>query len=257
MTLSDTGWHSQALQQALDPRWPGFAVEVVQDLDSTNAELMSRARAGHHEPILLVAKHQSAGQGRLGRRWHSGNGSLTFSLGMPLTPKDWSGLSLAVGLSVAQSLHPDIMLKWPNDLWWNKRKLAGILIETTDRGLLSEKASRYVVIGIGLNIGCVAVPGLSIEPAWLNEFLPTMGAEQALACMVGPLMDTLLTFEQQGFAPFQTAYHARDALTQLTVTLSDGVQGVALGVDGVGALQVQTAQGLRRITSTEVSLHSL
>ena len=98
---------------------------------------MRRARAGRLEPVLLVAETQTAGRGRLGRQWHSGARAgevLTFSLGMPLRMADWSGLSLAVGVSVAQSLHPSLQLKWPNDVWLQERKLAGILIETDPAG---------------------------------------------------------------------------------------------------------------------------
>ncbi len=268
MTWSDaTLLPSHAIPIAVASRWPDMAIEVVPTLDSTNAELMRRARSGHHDPVLLVARHQSAGRGRLGRPWHSGEDSLTFSLGLPFAPSEASGLSLTVGLSLAQSLHPDIMLKWPNDVWWHGRKLAGVLIETTSQNLphnhspsisqptscLKVPSSRYMVMGIGLNIGCVQVPGSSTEPAWLGEILPTMSAAQALACTVGPLMQTLLVFEQYGFAPFQTAFHARDALVNRPVTLSHGVVGIALGVDGSGALRVKTAHGIERVTSTEVS----
>jgi len=73
---------------------PGFAVEVLAQIDSTNSELMRRARAGRLEPVLLVAEQQTAGRGRLGRQWFSEQ-ALTFSIGMPLSPQDWSGLSLA------------------------------------------------------------------------------------------------------------------------------------------------------------------
>ena len=87
------------------PLLPGFTVEVVPEVDSTNSELMRRARAGRTEPVLLVAERQSAGRGRLGRSWNSKQGdSLMFSLGLPLAPADWSGLSLAVGVSLAESL---------------------------------------------------------------------------------------------------------------------------------------------------------
>jgi BirA family transcriptional regulator, biotin operon repressor / biotin---[acetyl-CoA-carboxylase] ligase len=108
MTLSDTEWHSHALQQALAPQWPGFTVEVVQDIDSTNAELMSRARAGHHEPILLVAKHQSAGQGRLGRRWYSGNGSLTFPIDSPRLVRVIAGCGLERSAKPASRHHAEV-----------------------------------------------------------------------------------------------------------------------------------------------------
>lgn len=256
-----TPWPSEAIWQAIAPHLPGFTVEVVPEIDSTNAELMRRLRAGVMDPVLLIAEHQTAGRGRLARPWHSspgtshtpGPGSLTFSLGLPLAPKDWSGLSLAVGLSLAQSLHPDIRLKWPNDLWWQHRKLAGILIETANQGG-GPPGSRGVVIGIGINIQRPSVSGLATEPAGLVELLPGIDAGQALVKLMAPLVQTLLAFEQQGFGPFQAAFNARDALARLPVTLSDGLQGVAAGVDPVGALRVETAQGVQRVTSAEVSV---
>ncbi len=255
------GGAAEAIWQAVVSLLPGFTVEVLPHIDSTNSELMRRARAGHSEPVLLVAEQQTAGRGRLGRQWHSSlaahnaqAASLTFSLGLPLAPKDWSGLSLAVGLSVAQSLHPDIELKWPNDLWWHGRKLAGILIETTSVAGATDPRSRYVVIGVGLNIQSPALDGLSTAPVGLDALLAQMNAAQALALIAPPLVRTVQAFEQHGFAPFQAAFNARDALAQVAVTLSDGMQGVALGVDALGALQVQTAQALQRVTSSEVSV---
>jgi BirA family biotin operon repressor/biotin-[acetyl-CoA-carboxylase] ligase len=161
---------------------------------------------------------------------------------------------LAVGVSLAHSLHPDIRLKWPNDLWWQGRKLAGILIETANAGAGGLPGSRYVVIGIGLNIQRPTVAGLSTEPCGMVELQSGISAAQALALIVEPLMETLRTFEQQGFAAFQEPFNARDALAQVPVSVSDGTQGVARGVDSVGALQVQTAQGLVRVTSAEVSV---
>jgi len=251
-------WPAEAIWEAVAPALPGFTVEVLAEVDSTNSELMRRARAGRTEPVLLVAEQQTAGRGRMGRQWHSGGPSgsapkaLTFSLGLNLAPADWSGLSLAVGLSVAQSLHPDIRLKWPNDLWWHDRKLAGILIETANWGEAS--AGRYVVIGVGLNLQTPDATGLSTAPVGLRELLPEMDAAQALLRIAAPLVQAVQRFEAHGFAPFQTAFNARDALAQLPVTLSDGLHGVAQGVDSSGALRVATAQGVQRITSAEVSV---
>jgi len=263
MSLPDiTPWPSEAVWQAVAPLLPGFSVEVVPEIDSTNAELMRRLRADCADPVLLVAEHQTAGRGRMARPWHDspgkagspGPGTLMFSLGLPLAPKDWSGLSLAVGWSLANSLHPDIRLKWPNDLWWQGRKLAGVLIETANVKNPVKAGSRYVVIGVGLNILRPEVAGLSTEPAGLTELLPGISAMHALAQVVAPLIETLLGFEQQGFAPFQERFNTRDALAQTPVDLSDGQHGVALGVDPVGALQLQTPQGLLRVTSAEVSV---
>ncbi|MDP3192181.1 biotin--[acetyl-CoA-carboxylase] ligase [Rhodoferax sp.] len=252
-------WPAEAIWEAVAPALPGFTVEILPEVDSTNSELMRRARAGRLEPVLLVAEQQTAGRGRMGRQWHSGaqaagqrGQALTFSLGLNLAPADWSGLSLAVGLSVAQSLHPDIRLKWPNDLWWHDRKLAGILIETANWGELS--ASRYVVIGVGINLATPDATGLSTPPVGLRELLPEVDAAQALFSIAAPLVQTVQRFEAHGFAPFQQAFNARDALAQLPLTLSDGVHGVAQGVDAAGALLVATAQGMQRVTSSEVSV---
>lgn len=263
---------AEAVWQAIEPALPGFTVEVLPEIDSTNSELMRRARAGREEPVLLLAHKQTAGRGRLGRQWVSEataptlaaasvpssasvplpSTSLTFSLGLPLAPYDWSGLSLAVGLSVARSLHPDIRLKWPNDLWLHGRKLGGILIETVSMG--PGTASRYVVLGIGLNLQAPAAAGLSTPPAGLAEVWPGVTPAQALVRLAAPLVETLQLFMQQGFAPFQERFHAIDALAGLPVTLSDGTTGVARGVDASGALQVQTEAGWQRVSSAEVSV---
>jgi BirA family transcriptional regulator, biotin operon repressor / biotin---[acetyl-CoA-carboxylase] ligase len=248
---------AHAIELAIAPKLIGFSVEVLASIDSTNSELMRRAREGYAAPVLLVAQSQTAGRGRLGRSWTSRglNASgelpaLTFSLGLPLQMRDWSGLSLAVGLSVASSLHPDIRLKWPNDLWWDDRKLAGILIETAGMA----DAVRYAVIGVGLNITPPDGSGLSTAPAWLQELWPQATAALALERVAESLIDTLLRFTQQGFAPLQTAFAARDALRGRAVSLSDGTTGQAQGVDAAGALLVHTAAGLKKITTAEVSV---
>lgn len=272
-------WPAEAIWEAVAPVLPDFSVEVLPQIDSTNSELMRRARAGRIEPVLLVAESQTAGRGRLGRDWQSGQtgmsaagpphgaraptggsaahaaasvgalSSLTFSLGLPLAPPDWSGLSLAVGVSVAESLHPDIGLKWPNDLWWQDRKLAGILIETAAVG-----AQRYAVIGVGINIAPRDATGLATPPAWLQALEPAIDAPGALARLAAPLVQAVKAFEVMGFAPFQARFAARDALRDRGVTLSDGTVGTAHGVDGTGALLVHTALGMKQITSSEVSV---
>lgn len=248
-------WPSEAIWEAVAPDLPGFTVEVLPQIDSTNTELMRRARAGQLEPTLLVAERQIAGRGRLGRQWHSeatsagSMPSLTFSLGLPLSPADWSGLSLVVGVSVAQSLHPDLRLKWPNDIWLRDRKLAGILIETA-----SFDGVRYAVIGVGINLLSRHAHGLSTPPAWLAELLPELDAARALLQVAVPLVRAVQAFQRQGFAPFQPRFAALDALAGRAVTLSDGTQGTARGVDDTGALLVHTSDGMKTITSSEVSV---
>lgn len=261
--MTATRWPCESLCQVIEPVLPGFAIEVVTEIDSTNAELMRRARSGRLDPVLLVTEHQSAGRGRMGRQWldsHDASGrpgSLMFSLGLTLSPQDWSGLSLAIGLSLANSLHPDISLKWPNDLWWRDRKLAGILVETVNWGGAAAQNSRFVVIGVGLNIACPVATGLSTAPAGLCELLDGVSAGQALERIAAPLVQTLRRFEQSGFGPLRPAFNARDALAGVAISLSDGTQGLAQGVDSQGALLVQTAQGLQCVTNSEVSVRPL
>jgi BirA family biotin operon repressor/biotin-[acetyl-CoA-carboxylase] ligase len=254
-------WPAEAIWEAIAPDLPGFTVEILPEIDSTNTELMRRARAGRFDPVLLVAERQSAGRGRLGRDWHSGADthsassacpSLTFSIGLSLAPHDWSGMSLAVGLSLVESLHPDLHLKWPNDVYFQGRKLAGILIETV--GMAETPGARYAVVGVGINLQARRADGLNTPPAWLQELLPDTEAPDALLQVAAPLIHALKAFERSGFSPFKARFNARDALAGLDVVLSDGMTGRALGVDDVGALQVLGTQGLQKVTSAEVSV---
>jgi len=256
-------WSLPSLIEAVSPVLPGFTAEVLPEVDSTNSELMRRARAGDTRPTLLVAERQTAGRGRRGREWHSAPGdSLTFSLGLPLAPASWSGLSLAVGVAVARALHPDIGLKWPNDLWLQGRKLAGILVETAsvvdrpgaDPGP-DRSPVRYAVVGVGINIA-PRPPGeaLATPPAALRELWPDADAGAALLRVAPPLVSALQAFERLGFPAFHARFDARDLLRDRPVTLSDGTSGTAHGVSEAGALLVHTASGMQAVTSAEVSV---
>lgn len=279
-------WPAEAIWEAVAPVLPGFTVEVLPTIDSSNTELMRRFRgsptiAPQTEPILLVAEQQTAGRGRLGRNWQSQRGdSLTFSLGLPLQPVDWSGLSLVVGISLAESLDPGnklgLGLKWPNDLWLRdaentpnsdkkgERKLVGILVETA-----SLEGLRHVVIGIGINIRAVALaataapspsasnaPG-AMPPGCLQDIYPDTDAASTLLRVLPPLVQAIQAFEQFGFAPFQARFAQRDVLSGRAVRVleaSNTIEGMAYGVSESGALLVHTASGMKEITSSEVSV---
>jgi BirA family biotin operon repressor/biotin-[acetyl-CoA-carboxylase] ligase len=247
-------WHAEAVWEAVEPLLPGFTVEVLPEVASTNTELMQRARAGRTEPTLLVAERQTAGRGRMGRNWASSPGdSLTFSLGLPLAPADWSGLSLAVGVAVAESLHPRIRIKWPNDLWVDDRKLAGILIETA-ASTLDAQGPRFAVIGIGINVRAPRGDAYSTPPFALDELLRDIDAGDALVRIARPLVESVKAFETFGFAPFQVRFDARDLLRDRVVALSDGTSGTAHGTTATGGLLVHTAAGMTTVTSSEVSV---
>jgi BirA family transcriptional regulator, biotin operon repressor / biotin---[acetyl-CoA-carboxylase] ligase len=258
-------WPAEAIWEQIAPILPNFTVEVLPEIDSTNTELMRRAKAGHIEPILLIAEKQTAGRGRLGREWHDlaeridSLPALTFSLGLPLSPLNWSGLSLVVGLSIATSLHADIGLKWPNDLWLCKgngdRKLAGILIETC-----AAEGQRYVVIGVGINIlapsnGFRETPAVLRTPAaWLEELLPTVNAAQALKLIMLRLVRDILQFSESGFAPFQVRFNALDVLKARQVSTNNNIEGLGFGVNQRGEYLVKTQQGQISISSSEISV---
>ncbi|MEJ8812036.1 biotin--[acetyl-CoA-carboxylase] ligase [Variovorax ureilyticus] len=254
-------WFEDEIVKALAPKLPGVSVEIVSEIDSTSSELMRRARDGNHAPVFLVAERQTAGRGRLGRDWQSAQdaqqpASLTFSLGLPLAPRDWSGLSLAVGVSVAESLDPSnaagLGLKWPNDLWVGEHKLGGILIETAL--LQPDAAERYLVIGIGINIGPREAAGMRTPPAWLQQWRPQATPAQVLREIAVPLVENVQLFDARGFIPFAPRFAARDVLRGREVRLSDGTEGRCEGVGWGGELLVQTASGMKTITSAEVSV---
>ena len=280
MSAAPIRWPAEAIWEAVSPLLPGFTVEVLPSVDSTNTELMRRARTGQCDPTLLVAEQQTAGRGRMGRVWQSDVGSsLMMSLGLPLAPLDWSGLSLAVGVSVAESLQPvlpplgagqpaRVGLKWPNDLWLGvvggavgDRKLAGILVETasfvapqTTVGQASASTARYVVVGIGINVLPRSAEGMSMPPGSLQDVEPGLDAPTALLRIVPPLVAMLQSFAGYGFGPMQPRFAARDVLQGRAVTLSDGHTGTAHGVSDDGALLVHTAGGMQAITSSEISV---
>ena len=237
-----------------------WLIESLPEVDSTNSELMRRARLGQTRPTLLSAGLQTAGRGRLGRQWHSAPGEcLMFSVGLELNPVSWSGLSLAVGLSLARTLDPEqhhgLGLKWPNDLWLGPlsqaRKLGGILIETVMiEG--AAKASRYVVIGVGINIHAPQAQGLSMPGVGWAEVQPGTSVAGLLSLLTPPLVHDIQRFEATGFAPLQAAFAKRDLLLGQVLHLSHGVEGVGAGVDAEGVLQIDTDTGRVAVASDEV-----
>jgi BirA family transcriptional regulator, biotin operon repressor / biotin---[acetyl-CoA-carboxylase] ligase len=302
-------WRAEALWQQLEPHLPGLSVEVLARTESTNTVLLERARlgrdrhdapitapgelealrlrrrdtagsdsgpfgrrAGDTQPTLLVAERQTLGRGRQGRTWlASPAASLTFSLGLPLAPRDWSGLSLAVGVTLADALEPPepgrsprLQLKWPNDLWLcngapgQGRKLGGVLIETVAVG-----GQRMVVVGIGLNIAEGAVAAgreLSSGFGWLQEVQRAATAPDTLHRVALPLVKALQQFEREGFAGFSPAYARRDLLRgQCIVTQDAGagggvLEGTAEGVSNSGALLLRVGAALHLVSSGEVSV---
>lgn len=224
----------EALAQVLGAK---LRLRAVAETGSTNSDLLAASRTDPR-PQLLVAQRQTAGRGRHGRSWQSQPGeSLTFSMAWPCTGWALSGLSLAVGTCLAEALDPGgqrLQLKWPNDLWLERRKLGGVLIETLSQG----GAPHAVVVGIGLNL--VAAP-LDVPTAGLCELAPGWTAPLALATVVPPLVDLLARW--QGFTPqWRSAYGRRDGLLGRKVCVGERC-GIADGVSAEGLLQLRNPDG--------------
>jgi BirA family biotin operon repressor/biotin-[acetyl-CoA-carboxylase] ligase len=251
-----------------------FDVDVLPECDSSNSQLLARAETGAASGSVIVAQYQTAGRGRRGRDWHSApDDSLCFSLLWRFSPQtSLAGLSLAVGVALARALESlgasGIGLKWPNDLLFKDRKLAGILIElsSTARHQPTNRPGIAAVIGIGLNLRRPTnLPvELHAQTAALDEIgpltdFPIRGEpHQMLAHLLAHLFDVLNVFAHQGFSALRNDWLQRHAWQGRNVRLltdhAEPLEGLCLGVDGDGALLLETAGGQQRIISGEVSL---
>lgn len=255
---SAPGFDYPALLGLLGAAAARFDVDHLPECDSTNSELLRRAANGAPSGLVVICDRQHAGRGRRGRHWLSAPGdSLTFSvLWRRPERQDLSGLSLVVGLAVAQALEAlditGIGLKWPNDIWRENAKLGGILIETASGG-------ESLVIGIGLN--------LRENPAWTHDAGRAVTSieasghlitrEAVLASVLQRLAAALDQFSGLGFPPFREDWNRRDAFAGKPVELSgdcERIEGLCRGVGDEGALRLETPSGLISFNAGDLSL---
>jgi BirA family biotin operon repressor/biotin-[acetyl-CoA-carboxylase] ligase len=247
----------------------GLAADARAELDSLHVdfETDSTQRQAQRAPPLAhgsrvhFAERQTAGQGRRGRRWHSPlAANLYFSVARRFSGgfAALSGLSLAVGVAVAEALHaagyPQVRLKWPNDLLVDGRKLGGILIELRGEAMGPCDA----VVGVGLNVRMPPVAD-GIDQPWcdLASLAPPPGRNALAARLLEHLLPALARFDRDGLAAFAPRWAAFDALAGRPVRLLQGGQacdGIALGIDAAGALRVRHADGERAWHGGEASL---
>ncbi len=238
-------------------------LEVLVCTDSTNRVLME----GREARALCLAEYQSAGRGRRGRAWVSPFGAnLYFSAAWTFssTPAGLSGLSLAVGIGLAEVLHgfgcTGVGLKWPNDLYWNGKKLGGILIEHA-----GEAGGPWrVVVGVGLNLDMTADQAAAVTQPWtcLAELctaqnLPKPGRNHLAGQCAEAVLRVLERFATEGLAPFRKVWNKLDVALGRSVKLEDGerwYEGQARGIDADGALLVEIKGELKRFVSGELSV---
>lgn len=252
-----------AVLKTIEAEHPHLHLEVHDYLPSTNSYLMQNMQAYHHG-TCVAANLQTEGRGRRGRSWQASLGaSLTFSLlwRFQRGAAALSGLSLAVGIGLVRSLHAlgikDAVLKWPNDVLIHGEKLAGILIELQG----DMEGISTAVIGVGINlrlpdnikqqIGQPATDLASNAPQPINP-------NQLLASLLVHLHDVLHAFDQTGFSSFSEEWTTHHIYHQKPVRMimPDGKEnhGVVTGVHEDGSLLLETATGLQRFMSGEISL---
>lgn len=250
------GWLNPAARSFLSD------LDICQSVNSTNVRAMERANdAGAHGYVCL-AEHQTQGRGRRGRHWVSPFGqSLYCSIVVEFEggAAALEGLSLAVGVALvraAQALGADgVGLKWPNDVLWGGRKLAGILLEMTG----DPAGVCQVVVGVGLNVKMAELADQDIDQPWvdMNQILPGVSRNQLASEVLNQLLPLLSVYGREGFGSFRAEWERAHVYAGKAVrlkTASEDIQGVVVGVSGSGALRLDVGGAIEEFNGGEVSL---
>jgi len=223
------------------------SLEVHHVINSTNDHLLSQVRAGETLPngYTVVAECQTAGRGRRGRQWVSPFGShIYFSYLWHLDGIGQAmGLSVAVGLALRQTIAPlidaPVTLKWPNDVYVDGKKIAGILVELEGQA----DGPCAVVIGIGINVNMPQAQGETIDQPWTDISRECDEANIDRNQLIGRLMLNLANqmqqFTQSGLAPIVASWNEHDHFYQKPVKLLMGnhqIEGIGQGIDAQGGI---------------------
>lgn len=238
-------------------------VTVLPVVDSTNQYLLDRL-AELTSGDACIAEYQQAGRGRRGRQWVSPFGAnlyLSMFWRLEQGPAAAMGLSLVIGIVMAEVLQhlgaEQVRVKWPNDLYLNDRKLAGILVELT--GKTGDAAQ--LVLGAGINMAMRETNASQIDQRWINlqEAGITIDRNELAAKLLNELRNSLRQFEIDGLAPFISRWRQLDNFIDRPVKLLIGEQqifGIARGIDQQGALLLEQEGVIKPFIGGEISLRS-
>lgn len=244
-------------------------LEIHDQIHSTNTYLLEKARQGADIGSVCLAERQTAGKGRRGRHWVSPFGHniyLSILWRFQGGPAAITGLSLAMGVAVIRALRgvgiSDVGLKWPNDIYWRQRKLAGILIEVSGE----TSGPCHAVMGLGLNVYLPAHEGEGIEQDWVD--LHGILAESIHGKrngLVGELLNQLLPvlaeYETRSLGHYLEEWRGYDCMQGKQVDIfmhQQTFSGVVAGIDDQGLLLLELADGqIRAFASGEVSFRHL
>ncbi|MFN3018126.1 bifunctional biotin--[acetyl-CoA-carboxylase] ligase/biotin operon repressor BirA [Vibrio coralliilyticus] len=247
----------EILQNSLTNR-----VELIPIIDSTNQYLLDRVDSLESGSVCL-AEYQAKGRGRRGREWVSPFGSnlyLSMFWRLDAGMAAAMGLSLVVGVAIVESLEEmgltGVKLKWPNDLYYQDKKLAGILVEMSGQA----GAAANLVIGMGLNLMMSeTTEGITQPWASLDEVADNQRIDrnQLAITMITTLHKALDDYELHGMAGFVERWNRLDNFINRPVKLLMGpreISGIARGINEQGAVLLETENGLETFIGGEISL---
>lgn len=262
LTEMDLLDQNQILQGLSMPRRSAVELTVLDEVDSTNAEIVRRRHeSGVGRIPVCIADCQTAGRGRRGRQWQSPRGqNLYLSLGLTFRGSFamLDGLSLVLGVAVAEALEqlevPDVGLKWPNDIFLAGSKLAGILVEL--QGELEEGIVQ-VVAGIGMNVHMT--DAASVDQAWasLARALPERQwcRNDVAASVIESVLGAVDEFAEHGFGDFRARWQNRDIFYGKALVASQGkLAGIGHGIDDSGNYLIADDDELVKVRAGEISL---
>lgn len=240
----------------------GRAVELYDAIDSTNRRASEWARAGALDGAVVLAERQTAGKGRLGRRWFAPGGSsllMSIVLRPDIQPLQAQRMTMICSLGAAQAIEQltglIAALKWPNDLLLSGKKLGGVL---TELGVSGGRLT-HVIVGMGLNINLALeqLPEVMSPPTSLLAELGRPVDRQVLLLSILSCVDGLYDRFLSGWSPHEAWRERLDTIgREVSVGDADGVvTGVAEDVDADGALLVRSSDGVvRRMLAGDVTL---
>ena len=264
--MIDTVYSKETISKEIHTRWAGKTVHFAKETDSTNEWCKRLSKKGAEHGTLAVTEFQSAGKGRLGRRWTAPEGSsimMSVLLRPDFEPQYASMLTLVMGLSVAQAVREldiEVSIKWPNDVVVSRKKICGIL---TEMGLEKGRI-REVVIGDGINVNLEEFPD-ELKDKATSLYLET-GKKYDRNRLISLIMEK---FERNyekftetcDLSPLIDDYNVMLANRNQPVRILDKInpyEGIAIGIDREGELLVKVADGeIRKVCSGEVSVRGL
>ncbi len=240
-------------------------LEIHYCIDSTNRHLLEKSQQSPSTGVVCFAEYQTAGKGRRGRSWVSPFGSniyLSVLWQFQQGPAAISGLSLAIGVAVIRALNEcgitDVGLKWPNDIYWRDKKLAGILIEVSGES----NGPCNAVVGLGLNFYVPQQMATSIEQDWvdLSQILsdnPARLRNKMAAVLLNQMISVMADFEQQSLDAYLDEWRSYDCMLDKKVQIffaRQTVNGTVKGINDNGLLLLANEQGeIKPYASGEVS----